>query len=77
MNSSRSLSDQYNTCHIWTAGNLDHHLYCISANAPGKFVPGACADKVYRQAVTRSHLKIVFGSEPEEFSGQPRRETRA
>jgi hypothetical protein len=26
---------------------------------------------------TRSHLKIVFGSEPEEFFGQPRRETRA
>jgi hypothetical protein len=25
----------------------------------------------------RSHLKIVFGSEPEEFFGQPRRETRA
>jgi uncharacterized protein with HEPN domain len=27
--------------------------------------------------INRSHLKIVFGSEPEEFSGQPRRETRA
>jgi acetolactate decarboxylase len=25
----------------------------------------------------RSHLKIVFGSEPEDFFGQPRRETRA
>ena len=28
-------------------------------------------------STARSRLEIVFGSEPEEFFGQPRRETRA
>ena len=65
MSSYRPLSDQYNTCHIGTAANLDHHLYRISANAPGKFVHGACADKLYRQVVTSAGSDCMTAQEAE------------